>query len=43
MEKKSITPLSEFAFMVFLALWSTLVKSLERSDHMIGEDNLILM
>lgn len=34
--KKSVTPLSEFASMIFVALWSTLVKSLERSNHMTG-------
>lgn len=32
--KKKITLLSEFAFTVLLALWSTLVNSLEKTNHM---------
>ena len=35
-EGKKIIILSEFAFMVLLALWSTLVNSLEKTNHMTG-------
>ena len=35
-EGKKKTLLSEFAFMVLLALWYTLVNSLEKTNHTIG-------